>query len=61
LWQIFPNYSETDVLFGGFTFVAKKKLGKVFFLEKKQPVYSERYYKYYKYYKYHKFIRKKQF
>ena len=38
----------------------KKNLGK-FFLEKKQPVYSERYYKYYKYYKYHKFIRKKQF
>ena len=57
----FPNYSETHVLFGGFTFVAKK-LG-VFFFGKTQPVIAEyyMYYKYYKYYKYHKFIRKKQF
>ena len=31
---IFPNYSETHVLFGGFTFVAKK-IGRAFFLEKK--------------------------
>ena len=37
----FPNYSETHVLFGGFTFVAQKKLGELF-LEKKQPVIAER-------------------
>ena len=30
---IFPNYSETHVLFGGFTFVAKKI--EMFFFEKK--------------------------
>ena len=52
---IFPNYSETHVLFGGFTFVAKK-IGRAFFLEKKQPVIAE-YYKYYKYYRYYKYYK----
>ena len=39
--KISPNYSETHVLFGGFTFVARK-FGRPFFLEKKQPVIAER-------------------
>ena len=33
--NIFPNYSETHVLFGGFAFVAKQNWEKPFFLQKK--------------------------
>ena len=31
---IFPNYSETHVLFGGFAFVAKQNWENPFFFEK---------------------------
>jgi hypothetical protein len=43
--KISPNYFETHVLFGGFTFVARKFLGYHFFWKqniKKQPVIAER-------------------
>ena len=52
----FPNYSETHVLFGGFTFVAKK-WESFFFLEKKTAYKHYRYYRYYKYFKYYKYCK----